>query len=290
MSGPHIALVSALAAVSLDEDLAPLQAALQAQGAIVEVCCWDDDTVDWARYALAVVRSTWDYTTRLTEFLAWLERVDRLTRMVNPAALLRWNLDKRYLQVLAEAGVPVIPTRYMAPGETVELSDRAEFVLKPSVGAGAKGARRFGRGDREAALMHAASLHAEGRTVMVQPYLGRVDRNGETALICFAGEFSHAIRKGPLLRPAGGDPTGLFAAEAISTRVPTVAERMLAAQVLAALPGPAPAYARVDVIEDDAGNPQLLELELTEPSLFFATAPGAADRFAAVLLGVLAAD
>ncbi len=46
----------------------------------------------------------------------------------------------------------------------------------------------------------------------------------------------------------------------------------------------------VDVIEDDAGNPQLLELELTEPSLFFATAPGAADRFAAVLLGVLAAD
>ena len=43
------------------------------------------------------------------------------------------------------------------------------------------------------------------------------------------------------------------------------------------------AYARVDLIRDADGAPRLLELELTEPSLFFAHAEGSADRFAAAL-------
>lgn len=290
MHVPRIALVSAVAALDLDEDLAPLQQALQARGAAVAVCCWDDPAVDWAAFDLALLRSTWDYATRLDAFVAWLERVAVLTRLLNPLELVRWNLDKRYLQVLAARDMPVIPTRFIAPGEAVELSDRAEFVLKPSVGAGSKGARRFGRGEGAAALAHVAQLHASGLTVMVQPYLSRVDRNGETALVCFGGRFSHAIRKGPLLRLAGADPAGLFAPESISARVPSAAELALAEQVLAALPGPAPAYARVDVIEDDAGQPVVLELELTEPSLFFATAPSSADRFAAVLLDAQRAD
>jgi O-ureido-D-serine cyclo-ligase len=45
----------------------------------------------------------------------------------------------------------------------------------------------------------------------------------------------------------------------------------------------APLYARVDLIHDGAGTPRLLELELCEPSLFFAHAPGSAERFASLL-------
>jgi hypothetical protein len=41
-------------------------------------------------------------------------------------------------------------------------------------------------------------------------------------------------------------------------------------------------YARVDLLPGD--EPALLELELTEPSLFFAHAPGAAERFARAVL------
>ena len=54
----------------------------------------------------------------------------------------------------------------------------------------------------------------------------------------------------------------------------------------AALPGIVPGadgpllYARVDLIPDDEGNPVVLEVELTEPSLFFAHAEGSAQRFA----------
>ena len=55
-----------------------------------------------------------------------------------------------------------------------------------------------------------------------------------------------------------------------------------ARQVLAALPVQGLAYARVDLLPSAKG-PQLLELELTEPSLFFHTSVAAADRFVAVL-------
>jgi O-ureido-D-serine cyclo-ligase len=123
---------------------------------------------------------------------------------------------------------------------------------------------------------------------LLQPYLDSVDRDGETALIYFAGHFSHAIRKGPLLPPglAGSPAVGLFAAERITPRTPGADELGVADLVLAALPFKAPLYARIDLIRDAGGAPTLLEVELTEPSLFFAHATGAAERFTATVLEV----
>ena len=33
---------------------------------------WDNLGVDWARFELVVLRSTWDYAERRDEFLAWV--------------------------------------------------------------------------------------------------------------------------------------------------------------------------------------------------------------------------
>jgi O-ureido-D-serine cyclo-ligase len=130
-------------------------------------------------------------------------------------------------------------------------------------------------------------LSAE-RSVLLQPYLNSVDRDGETALIYVAGQFSHAIRKGPLLPPglAGSPAVGLFAPEKVTPRTPGMDELRVADRVLAALPFAAPLYARIDLIRDATGAPTLLELELTEPSLFFGYATGAAERFTAAALEV----
>jgi O-ureido-D-serine cyclo-ligase len=65
-------------------------------------------------------------------------------------------------------------------------------------------------------------------------------------------------------------------------------ELQLAGRVLAALPFGAPLYARIDLIRDAEGAPCVLEVELTEPSLFFAYASTSADRFAAAILKALA--
>lgn len=285
---PRIALATAIAAHALDEDLAPLAEALARAGAQPSIVAWDDPTVSWPRFDAVLLRSTWDYTQRLPEFLAWCERVAARTRLLNPVDVVRWNIDKRYLGALAAAGAPVIDSHFLAPGDDPGgLPDLPEFVVKPTVGAGSRGARRFVAGERGQAQAHARALLDEGRHVLVQPYLARVDKHGETALVFFDGVYSHAIRKGPLL-PRGGEATrALFAAEHIGARKPGRAERAAAEAVLGALPFERPLYARVDLLPGAKG-PELLELELTEPSLFFAHGPGSAERFAEVLLGGLA--
>ena len=288
----RIALVSARAARHLDEDLPPLLAALEAAGADATVADWDDPQVDWAAYRLALLRSTWDYAERLPEFLAWADRAAALTTLINPPAVIRWNTDKHYLAQLARAGVPIVPTRFVEPdGQGARELDRflqegvAEWVVKPAVGAGSRDAARYVKGEERVAAAHVGRLLEAGRSVILQPYLDQVDQHGETALIFLAGRFSHAVRKGPLLR-RGSAPTGaLFAEEQITTRTPAAEELQIGHRVLAALPFAMPLYARVDLIRFEDGRPCLLEVELTEPSLFFAHAPGAAVSLAGLCTG-----
>ena len=284
----RIALVSARAARHLDEDLAPLLTALQQAGLDATAADWDDPEVDWADYRLALLRSTWDYVPRLTEFLAWADRTATLTALINPPAIVRWNTDKHYLGDLDRAGVPVVPTRFVEPGESAtEKLERflaeesnAEWVVKPAVGAGSKDAARYGRGEEQAAGRQIGRLLDAGRSVLLQPYLDQIDAHGETALIYFSGRFSHAIRKAPLLRRGTAPTSGLFLEERITPRTPGDEELQLGERVLAVLPFATPLYARIDMIRAADGKPRLLELELTEPSLFFAYAPGAAGRLA----------
>lgn len=278
-----LALATAIAALSLDEDLAPLQQACLAAGIDAQVLAWDDPTVSWGRFDAVLLRSTWDYMDRLPEFLAWCDRVQSLSRLWNPPEVVRWNTDKRYLGELAARGLPVIESHFLAPGDDpASLPDLEEFVVKPTVGAGSRDAQRYQRSEREAAIAHVRRLLDAGRHVLVQPYLHAVDEHGETALLFFEGRFSHAIRKAPLLRRGEGPTRALFKEEHIQPREPSDAEHALAAAVLASLPFETLVYARVDLLPSATG-PQLLELELTEPSVFLPYGEGAAARFADVL-------
>ena len=288
----RVALVTAAAARNLDEDLVPIDAALRETGVDVSIVDWDDANIDWSRFDFAVLRSTWDYSTRLAEFLAWIDRVSPATTLLNPRDVVRWNTDKHYLAHLANAGVPTVPSTFVEPGDDVKSSLDAflariddELVVKPSVGAGSRDAQRYASSERDAALVHAQRLLDANRSVLLQPYLGRVDAYGETALMFFEGRFSHAIRKGPLLRRGEGPTRALFAAEHITPREASAGEIAVAERTLAAIPFAKPLlYARVDLIHDDAGAPCVLELELAEPSLFFAQAPGSAERFAQAIV------
>lgn len=291
MSKPTVALITALAARDLDEDMPSLESALRAAGADVTIAEWDRPH-DWGRFDAALLRSTWDYPQRLTEFFEWAETVSRMTKLLNPLPVVRWSSDKHYLGDLANEGVPTVLTKFVEPGEQpaariADFSnqpDVAEFVVKPAIGAGSRDAQRFGREEREDAVRHAQRMLDEKRSVLLQPYLGRVDEYGETALIYFEGGFSHAIRKGPLLKRKEGPTTELFAKESITTRVPDAAELSVGARALEAMPFDTSLYARVDLIRDQDGAPVVLELELIEPSLFFPFAAGSAERFAAAVM------
>ena len=293
----RVALVSARAAHALDEDLPPLLAAFTLAGAAAEIADWDDPGVDWGSFDAALLRSAWDYTERLSEFLAWVQRTASQTLLLNTQAVVQWNSDKHYLAELARQGLPIVPSAFCEPGEDpgavleafLARQGLPELVVKPAVGAGSRDTRRHPRTAVQEILEHMRPLLQKRRSLLLQPYLPSVDRDGETALIYIAGSFSHAIRKGPLL-PAGAQATAaLFAPEEITPRIPGDDERAVAERVLAALPFPQLLYARIDLIRAEAGEPRLLELELTEPSLFFAHGPGSALSLAGATLARIAA-
>ncbi|GAA3772152.1 ATP-grasp domain-containing protein [Streptomyces chiangmaiensis] len=255
--------------ISVDRDLPGLVAESRAAGAVADAVHWDDPDVDWAEYDLALIRSTWDYSWRAAEFMAWAERCAKLTRLANPVEVVRWNTDKRYLGDLAAAGVPVVPTRYIASGEPVDLPGDHEYVVKPTSGAGARFAARYTPAERATAERQLARMHSEGFTAMVQPYVKGIDVTGERALQFFGGRFLHASRKGAVLAPGTPYDEKKVAHPRLEAWTPTPDELAVAERALAAVPGsPELLYARVDLVDGADGGPCVMELELVEPNLF----------------------
>lgn len=268
-----------------------LTSALAARGLEAEWRVWDDPEVDWAAAELVLIRSTWDYVDRRDRYLAWAEHVG--TALHNPPELVAWSTDKAYLPELAAAGLPVVPTTLLVPGDEPTPLGSGEWVVKPAISAGA---RDTGRWDAPAAHRHASEILASGRTVLLQPYLPGVE-DGEASLVWIDGELSHAMRKRAFLTPGEtapvrNDGSGLTAAEAmyaddlLTPLTPDPEQLALGADVLAWLTdrfGVTPLYARTDLIPGPDGAPVVLEIELVEPSLWLDAAPGAADRLAAGL-------
>ena len=306
MTSPSIALATCSSLPALDDDDAPLVPAFAQRDVVAEPVVWDDPAVDWSGYDLVLIRSTWDYTDRPLEFLEWVRRVEQSTRLINPASAVALNIDKSYQRTLERAGLPIVPTIWLDPERNFDsrsIHTRfpafGDFVIKPTISAGSRDTGRYSAGEttsRALAITHAKSLLQAGRHVMLQRYLRQVDTVGETGIVFVDGVFSHAVRKAPLLNGpfrASTTTSVLYKEEVMSARDASPAERELAERVVAALPDLVPGvdgplvYARVDLITDDAGNPVVLELELTEPSFFFALAPGSIDRLVDAVVGRL---
>jgi glutathione synthase/RimK-type ligase-like ATP-grasp enzyme len=278
----HVAVATALDQEPLDQDDAPLLAALHAAGHRATLAAWDDPEVDWAEPDVVVVRSTWNYHPQREAFLAWADRVAALTELHNPADVLRWNTHKSYLLELEERGAPIVPTAWLARGDRADLAELAasrgwdEVVCKPAVGAGSDGVVRVRAAVGQAAL---DALAAAG-DAMVQPYLPTVRTEGELSVIVLGGEVSHAVWK----RPAPGsflvqiEHGGVYEPlDEVPTDVAALARWVVAAT------GHDLLYARVDLLRDEVGTWLLTELEATEPALYLDLVDGASERLVAAL-------
>lgn len=292
----RLAIVSSAAYLSNQGADSDLVEELSRVGVVASVHDWADPAVPWERVEAALIRSTWDYHTRLEPFLAWCERAGRLTRLINPPARLRWNADKRYLFDLERVGLPIIPTLVVSRGASIDRTlaaiegwyqrlpasrRRVEdgLLLKPSVSAGSENTHRVTLAGRELAN-HLERL--ADRDLLVQPFCARVLDEGELSLIYFAGRFSHAVQK----RPVAGDfrVQSHFGGDYRRAEAP---ERLcaLAELAFASLLSPAPLYARFDFI--DLEQPMLIELELIEPDLYFGVVPEARGRFVRAIVAEL---
>ena len=259
-----------------DWDMPGVVAGLAEAGFDVETPHWDDPNVDWSRFDACLVRSTWNYANRRDDFVAWAKHVDAVSLLLNPSDVIEYNTDKVYLRDLTAAGVPVIPTIVVAPGEScdwtcAELAHAARVVVKPTVGAGAIGASVHH--DLAAADEAIAALHATGASVLVQPYLDAVDTAGEVAVVVIDGDISHAVTKVPALTVGGHGDAG--ALQPVDASI----ESMVASVAATVPQWPDLLYARVDIVPDGRGGWLLMELELTEPTLFLTQDAAATARF-----------
>jgi hypothetical protein len=266
---------------------------LQQRGVVAQAQAWTDDAVAWDDADLVWVRTVWDYTFRPQQWQAWLAA--RRTYVENPPGLVAWNSDKRYLADLAAAGLPTVPTAYVAPGEPLPVL-RGEVVVKPTVSAGGRDTGRFGPAAHEAARGLVAHIGRSGRTAMVQPFLPSVDAHGETAVVLVDGEVSHTLHKRAVLAPdevapLRDDPLG--AAEAMYDPQLVRAGRAAADELALAhavlghvreIVGTTPLQMRVDMVRAADGTPVVLELEAVEPHLYLDQVPGSADRLVDAVL------
>jgi len=273
----EVAIVTCLKKPEEDPDEELLLEALAAGGLAARLVAWDDATVDWSEFTLAVLRSAWNYIDHLDDFLAWAVRAGSATTLLNPVEVVQWNTHKGYLRQLAKQGVPVVPTAWLGVGEVLDLADLLadrgwhDVVAKPVVGAGSFLTDRITDPQSPEAATFWQQL-CQDREVMVQPYMRSVADYGERSLIWIDGELTHAVRKSPRL----GD-----APEQVSEALPIAdAERELALTVVDDIPHEL-LYARIDLIRDDDDRPLVAELELVEPSLFLKQSPDALERLVA---------
>jgi glutathione synthase/RimK-type ligase-like ATP-grasp enzyme len=230
---------------------------------------WDDPVVDWDRFELVVVRSAWDYAERWDEFLRWAEA---RARIENPLSVLRFGVDKeRYLASLAAAGVPVVPTTFVRPGDRFRPPG-GPFVVKPAISAGGRRSARYEPGDAAVQAL-LAEIGSTGDTAMIQPFLSGA---AESSLVYLDGEYSHSLSRRAEL-PEAQARAVLYLEEELAPYESTPAERRVAEAALRLAPEP-PLYARVDLL-----GGLVLELELVEPSLYLAYGEGSADRLAAAV-------
>ncbi len=234
---------------------------------------WRSEVADWGQFAAVVIRSPWDYHLHCDAFLNLInaiehERLRTGTRLLNSAAVVRWNIDKRYLRDLESRDVAIVPTQWVeAPTlDSLRAAFAAfavdELVVKPIVGAGSRDTFRV-RSDNSGAESCLGSFAAS--TAMIQPFLTSVVEQGEWSLFYFADKYSHAVLKTP---KAGDFRTQEEYGSHLSAIQPTNAIRQLADRAVAAIIEPT-LYARVDIVLLGDGSPAVIELELIEPSLYF---------------------
>lgn len=273
----RIALVNCAVLPEPDIDEAPLLRALRDAGHDAQPLAWDDPAAEPGAFDACVLRATWNYHTQPEAFLAWVDHAATQTRLLNPAPTVRWNSHKRYLRHFEDRRIPIVPTIWATSSERADPIAQAlargwsKAVVKPCTSAGSRDTRVFDLNSQAAeARAFAADLRVR-EDAMVQRFLPSVADGGESALVCIAGQLSHAIRKYP--RFADQDERVEAQPEI------TDAERRFAQTVLDACPHDH-LYARVDIMRTDDGGIVLSELELIEPSLYFDLAPGSAERMA----------
>lgn len=265
---------------TLDDQL--LFQRLVEQGQHVEFAVWSDQNIQWSSYDFVILRSTWDYYFNIKDFLNWLKKIELETKIINSAETVIWNSSKEYLLELEKNNLPIVPT-LVAKNEAqgIRLAEKlfgshSEIVIKPAISASADLTFRI-KSQEEVKSVLSKSLHRG--PVLLQPFISSVVSEGEISLVFFGSkgnfQYSHSILKVP--------QKGDFRVQSdfggqVKSFAPPNDLIDFAFKIIKFIPGDFN-FLRVDIVNWKT-QPQIGELELIEPDLFFRHASDAAVLFA----------
>ena len=255
-----------------DLDIPFAKVAAQELGIELVFANWNDQSINWAGFDAAIIRSTWDYVGVRDKFLDFTKKVESETKLFNSYEVMKWNTNKTYLKTLEKRGVPIIPTRFVNDLKEAQdalqwaFSQAQSIAIKPAIGSGARLAGKAESIDQ--AIKYLERIFLDNQIAIVQPYVKSVDEEGEKAIVVINGKISHVAKKVPALTKGGhGDAAGSSEIDAeIIEIVKKVSQAVTEWEELL--------FARVDVVRLD-GKLVLMELELTEPWLFMEFRPEA---------------
>lgn len=269
--------------ITEDEESTLLNFLLE-KGLAIERVIWNDPLVDWGKYNLAILKSPWDYTDHLTDFKQWLNHLESLgIKLLNPFDKVRWNMDKHYLQEIADGGLPVIKSLYLEKGSVLDLSSLLasfnvdQLIIKPCVSAGAKHTYVL-REDNFTEHQEQINDLLKENAFIVQPFMKEVFE-GEWSFLFFNGIFSHCLLKVPkdgefrVQHYYGGSVSVQETADKYIQEAKAYVDQFAKGCL----------YARVDgLLVNEELN--LMELELIEPYLFLNSHPGSLENYYQALM------
>lgn len=224
---------------------------------------WNDPRVKWGDFKAVIFRSCWHYYLKINEFKNWLDRLETLNANVwNPVEIIKWNIDKTYLIKLKKQGLNVIPTFTSINKLNTQTED---YILKPRYGTDSYDVRKRKRKD----------LNIIPKDFLLQPFIKEIVESGEISIIFIGNKISHAVRK----KPKNGEFRTNYSSGAKWTKENLNAEYTKQAQAIFDSLKTNLLYARLDVVEVD-GKLMVMEIELTEPFLYFTWAKQAIELFA----------
>ncbi|WP_462253443.1 ATP-grasp domain-containing protein [Ekhidna sp.] len=262
--------------------------ALDKRGFSTKKVAWSDESFDWSSTKIALFRTTWDYAEKFTAFSDWLMEVSMLTKLVNDYETIIWNLDKHYLEDLKNEGVRIVETYFVEPGDNRSLAQIHQelgwnhTVLKPAISAAAKDTFKLTEDNLNQYEARFSEL-IKDETMMIQPFQNDVVNRGEISLMLIGGEYTHAVLK---VAKQGDFRVQDDFGGTVEDYDPTQEEIDLAIKAVKACEY-MPLYARVDIVNDNNGNPAISELELVEPEMWFRKNHSSAEALASEVAKLL---
>ena len=155
-----------------------------------------------------LIGPVWDYQNNfpfLNQLLSWFEKYK--SKVVNNVFLIKWNMNKRYLRDVSEAGLVIPKTLFIETPTKLVWKDiekdctSKDIVLKPFIDGCGENFKhlKLAQEKAEQNAKYFEELKNLNRGILVQEFIKDVLVKGEIGFIFFSGEYQYCILKVPAI-------------------------------------------------------------------------------------------